>query len=52
MFQWLWFFSFFVFQLYRTPKTASINAPYLLKSNLPILTDLAIFDKDAQPKSE
>ncbi|XP_076440226.1 low-density lipoprotein receptor-related protein 2-like [Babylonia areolata] len=38
--------------LYRTSKRAAINAPYMMRSNLPLPTDVAIFDKDAQPKSD
>ncbi|KAK7507961.1 hypothetical protein BaRGS_00000926, partial [Batillaria attramentaria] len=35
--------------LFRTPKSAGINAPFILKSNLQGLTDVAVFDTAAQP---
>ncbi|KAK7113108.1 hypothetical protein V1264_012457 [Littorina saxatilis] len=38
--------------VYRASKSSLTNAPFPLKSNLPLLTDIAVFDNDAQPKSD
>lgn len=39
-------------QLFRTQKTPGVSPPFIMKSNLPQLTDVAIFDTRAQPDSE